>query len=153
MSSPGKLGYSISLRTCLLALCALALDLQPAAAQVRINQNFSASELIGAGPGTTFSQPFEANAAAAEMSDPLDPDAVLEQQGFNAVKIFSRTCDCVPRTDDQMVRPCALVQYSPRCLTTYDIQSSFEHPASTSSCGRLQPQIMMRCSVLRVTAR
>lgn len=74
---------------------------QPTAAQFR----FPAEAAIGTGPGTTVSGPFETNAAEKEMADPADPDAILEQPGFNAVRIFSRTCDCVRRNNNQLVRP------------------------------------------------
>lgn len=79
-------------------LCHIAFH--PAAAQ-----EFSAESAVGTGPGTRMGDPNTDNAAADEMADPADPDAILERQGFDAVRVFSRTCPCVPRSDSELVRP------------------------------------------------
>ena len=72
----------------------------PAAAQ-----EFAAESAVGTGPGTRMGDPNTDNAAADEMADPADPDAILERQGFDAVRVFSRTCPCVRRSDSELVRP------------------------------------------------
>eukprot|EP00892_Ulva_mutabilis_P005792 jgi/Ulvmu1/3585/UM169_0003.1 len=66
-------------------------------------QRFSADSANGVGPGARLTEPFQENIAAADMADPAEPDAILERQGFNAVRIFSRTCGCVRRSDDELM--------------------------------------------------
>ena len=76
------------------------------------SQRFSADAASGVGPGSPLTDPFAENLAATDMSDPASPDQVLDRQGFNAVRIFTRTCDCVPRGDDDLVRipqPCTFL--------------------------------------------
>lgn len=77
------------------------------------SQRFSADAASGVGPGSPLTDPFAENLAAADMSDPASPDQVLDRQGFNAVRIFTRTCDCVPRSDDDLVRIDAGISPSP----------------------------------------
>ena len=83
-------------------------------------QRFSADAAIGVGPGTQMGAPFTANTAAEEIADPADPDTVLERQGFDATRIFSRTCDCVRRGDDELVR--FFLQYWPLKCTSLSIK-------------------------------
>lgn len=66
---------------------------------------FPADSAVGVGPGVTMTGAFQVNAAADEMADPDAPPAELRRQGFNARRIFSRTCDCVRRSDFELVSP------------------------------------------------
>ena len=64
-----------------------------------------ADQASGLGPGVTLTEPFTENAAAVGMADPGAPPQILEQQGIEATRLFSRTCPCVPRTDAELVCP------------------------------------------------
>lgn len=67
----------------------------------------SADGAVGAGPGTIMSGPFAGNNAAEDLADPGEAPKELPRQDLNAVRLFSRTCDCVRRDDDELVcLPC-----------------------------------------------
>ena len=62
-------------------------------------------QVASLGPGYVLAEPSAPNAAADQVADPSAPAQVLQQQGIEATRLFSRTCPCVPRTDAEIVRP------------------------------------------------